>query len=321
MSPLFIAFSAFCHFGVPLALAAWLRSTRASTRVEWCVVLFALLAYLVVLVPAGAAWTMFGLTSRLALVLVLAVFLPGGFTRARLLPNFERPRGRTLATYLTAGLLLLLSLPAFPYIWTRHHYQGAPVSLDFPLRDGRYIVANGGGNEMVSPHAAVPAQRYALDVEKLGPLGARASALGSANVRRYAIYDTPVSAPCDGEVLFTRADLPDLAPPATDAEHPAGNHVVLRCASDEPVSVLLAHLEPGSLEANATLGARVIRGQLLARAGDSGNSSEPHLHIQAIRGEAPDIGAFLTGQAAPMLFDGRFLARNDVVNRDDAKPQ
>lgn len=321
MSPLLIAFSALGHFGVPLALGVWLRSTRAQTRVEWCVVLFALLAYVSVLVPAGAAWNMFGLTSRLALILVLAVLLPGGFTRARALPNFERPRGRTLAVYVTAGLLFLLSLPAFPYIWTRHHYEGAPVSLDFPLHDGRFIVANGGGNEMVNPHAAVPAQRYALDVEKLGPLGARASALSSADVRRYAIYDAPVHAPCDGTVLFTRADLADLAPPATDAEHPAGNHVVLRCEPGEPVSVLLAHLETGSVEANVTPGTRVTCGQLVARAGNTGNTSEPHLHIQAIRGEAPSVEAFMTGEAVPMLFAGRFPARNDVITRNDARPE
>ncbi len=322
MSSLLVAFSALCHFGVPLALGVWLRSTRAQTRVEWCVVLFALLAYISVLVPAGAAWTMFGLTSRLALIVVLAVLLPAGFTRARTLPNFERPRGRTLAMYLTAGLVLLLSLPALPYIWTRHHYEGAPVSLDFPLHDGRYIVPNGGGNEMVNPHAAVPAQRYALDIEKLGLLGARARALSSPDVHRYAIYDTAVYAPCDGVVLFTRADLPDLAPPATDVEHLAGNHVALRCDSGDAVSVLLAHLETGSVEANVTSAARVTRGQLLARAGNSGNTSEPHLHLQAIRGEAANVDAFLvTGEAVPMLFAGRFLARNDVVTRNDAAPQ
>lgn len=61
---------------------------------------------------------------------------------------------------------------------------------------------------------------------------------------------------------------------------------------------------------------RVRRGQPLARVGNSGNSSEPHLHLHAVRFTAPPPleTPFLLreGAAVPVLLDGRFLKRNDL---------
>jgi hypothetical protein len=50
-----------------------------------------------------------------------------------------------------------------------------------------------------------------------------------------------------------------------------------------------------------------------ASPGNSGNTSEPHLHVQANR-PAGDH-ATLAGEAVRMRFDGRFLSMNDVVSR------
>ena len=48
--------------------------------------------------------------------------------------------------------------------------------------------------------------------------------------------------------------------------------------------VLLAHLQQGSLA--VTAGQQVRRGEPLARVGNSGNTSEPHLHLQIQNGPA-----------------------------------
>ena len=56
---------------------------------------------------------------------------------------------------------------------------------------------------------------------------------------------------------------------------PAGNHVVLDLGSGE--YALLAHLRRGSVRVRP--GQRVRRGETLGRCGNSGNSSEPHLHF------------------------------------------
>mgnify|MGYP001148938784 FL=1 len=58
----------------------------------------------------------------------------------------------------------------------------------------------------------------------------------------------------------------------------AGNHVILALTGE--VYVLLAHLQNGSIR--VAVGDRVVVGQEIGSCGNSGNSTQPHLHIQAM---------------------------------------
>lgn len=57
----------------------------------------------------------------------------------------------------------------------------------------------------------------------------------------------------------------------------AGNHVVLELAPGGPV-VLLAHLRRGSVR--VAVGQRLRAGDIVGACGNSGNSTEPHVHLQ-----------------------------------------
>ena len=59
------------------------------------------------------------------------------------------------------------------------------------------------------------------------------------------------------------------------------------------------------------VGDKVKTGQPIGRAGNTGNTSEPHLHIHVEKGgnEIP----ILKGEGIPIIFDGRFLVRNSLV--------
>jgi hypothetical protein len=72
------------------------------------------------------------------------------------------------------------------------------------------------------------------------------------------------------------------------------------------VEVVLAHLRSGSVA--VAEGERVTVGDVLGRVGNSGNTTQPHLHIHAERGGLP--GEILDGQGVPITFGGRFLVRN-----------
>ncbi|MEZ7171746.1 M23 family metallopeptidase [Sporosarcina sp. OR05] len=63
----------------------------------------------------------------------------------------------------------------------------------------------------------------------------------------------------------------------------------------------MAHMKEGSVA--VAKGDTVTTGQLLGKVGNSGNTSEPHLHIHAE----------LDGKGVPLTFDGRFLVRNQLV--------
>lgn len=108
--------------------------------------------------------------------------------------------------------------------------------------------------------------------------------------------------------------LPDENAPHPDPENPAGNHVVVRCAQ-QGVDVLLAHVMNGSVAVKP--GQSVEVGQFLGRVGNSGNSSEPHLHIHAVK---TGSGSVLDGEGVPIRFDGRFLVRNSLVLRQRRPP-
>jgi murein DD-endopeptidase MepM/ murein hydrolase activator NlpD len=74
----------------------------------------------------------------------------------------------------------------------------------------------------------------------------------------------------------------------------AGNHVILELP-DHGVYVLLAHLRAGSIRVGT--GESVAVGQELAACGNSGNSTQPHLHIQAMDAADPH-----TARGVPVSF-------------------
>jgi hypothetical protein len=190
-------------------------------------------------------------------------------------------------------------------------YTNTAISLEYPLQKGTYYVAHGGSNTTLNYHVAVPPQKYALDIVALNLFGSKATGLLPSELERYVIYGHTVHSPINGEVIGVVDGLPDLTPPEMNGSQPAGNHIWLRV---DDVYIVLAHLMNGSITVKA--GDRVERGQPLGRVGNSGNTTEPHLHIHAVKySTPPEISTeFLlrNGTAVPMLFEGRFLSSNDV---------
>lgn len=62
-----------------------------------------------------------------------------------------------------------------------------------------------------------------------------------------------------------------------------GNHVILDIGNG--FYAFYAHLQPGSLR--VSLGEKVHRGQVLGLVGNSGNSTEPHLHFHISNANSP----------------------------------
>ena len=114
----------------------------------------------------------------------------------------------------------------------------------------------------------------------------------------------------------TRDGLADMpVGPLTEAGRaaPYGNSVFIHCESD--ITVVLAHMKPASV--------RVAAGDVLGAVGNSGNTSEPHLHLHAVRGRVADPQhALADAEPVPLSIDGRFLVRNDrlVVSSRGKQP-
>ncbi len=282
-----------------------------------------------VLLPAYLIWDLyrtkeFTKTGRHLLVLITALSLTFIFFIARwditsiylrwLLPFgflaaagriYQRPvtgkqKGRVAFLWIWAVLGMLL---VGYVIWAKVPPDGA-ADLATPLRDGPYYVAHGGNTTLLNYHHRSKSQAFALDIAQLSNLGHDDSL--SKDLDDYEIYGDPVHSPCTGTVFEAVGDLDNLIPPDTDRKNLAGNHVVVDC-ENEDVRVVMAHLQKDSLEVEK--GDTVTEGDPVGRAGNSGNTTQPHLHIHAVAA-GEDI---LKGRGVPITLDGRFPTRNSLI--------
>ena len=301
---------------LPLALGIRLWRVACSRRVEWFLNALSVAAYLALIAVVGI-W------------LLVPWYMPYGFALMALAAAAAswRRSGRSFppcAVRTRAGFRAgcnRAAMAAFCFValvWALSGYLppgGPAVRLASPLKNGEFYVVNGGYSILINPHLktlereplrAYRGQSYALDIVKLNRYGLRAQGIWPQDLAGYEIFGEPLYAPCDGEVLFTENRLPDRVPPEHDRQNPAGNFVYLECGAS---GVLLAHLMQSSVA--VAPGDRVREGQQIGRVGNSGYSTEPHLHIHAQRGGGAD---FLAADPLPLQVAGRTLVRNSRID-------
>lgn len=232
--------------------------------------------------------------------------------------------------WFSAAVFASLALYAANSVWfavrARDNPSGRSIDLSSPLGTGTYLVANGGSSPAVNSHATLHDQSVAghlpywgtangVDIVALDRWGLRSDGILPAEPDRYVIFGRTVIAPCAGIVITAVDGLPEMQVPKTDKDHLAGNHVILRCSEAD---ILLGHFQQGSVVVRARQ--KLAVGDAIAQVGNSGNTSEPHLHINAQEpgtAEAPFSGAPIT-----IRINGRYLVRNDrfVVARASGEP-
>jgi murein DD-endopeptidase MepM/ murein hydrolase activator NlpD len=178
-----------------------------------------------------------------------------------------------------------------------------PLRLPF---DGEWTVFNGGRTLATNPHAAARNQRFAVD---LAVVRDGRTFRGDGNgLADYHVWGAPVLAPAAGKVVATVDGLPDNTMGTTDRENLAGNHVILDHGNGE--YSFLAHFQRASLA--VIEGQEVEAGHALGRVGNSGNSSEPHLHYHL-----QDGPVFAEAESMPAAFvdyvaDDRPVGRGEL---------
>jgi hypothetical protein len=189
-----------------------------------------------------------------------------------------------------------------------------PVQLHFPFDEGRYPVVQGGAEILGNRHVSLldgdkpeaRGQAYGVDLVEVNRFGFRAAGLLPRDPEKYVIFGRTVRAPIDGRVAQVEAELPDHPPPQHDPERPNGNHVWL---TDGEVEILLAHLKEDSIRVEPD--DEVEAGDPLGEIGNSGRTTEPHLHIHAQR--PAQSGPRMSGEPLPVTFDGTFPRQAMVI--------
>jgi peptidase M23-like protein len=164
-----------------------------------------------------------------------------------------------------------------------------------PLRGGVWLAANGpaaasGHRRALIPIGGVPAiaQRFAIDYVKVGD-DFRTFSGDSLKNESYHADGNDALAVADGIVVAVKDSIPENIPGPTSRAVPitletvGGNHVIIDIGDGR--YAFYAHLKPGSVRVR--LGERVGRGQVIGLVGNSGNSTEPHLHFHVSDGNSP----------------------------------
>jgi hypothetical protein len=160
----------------------------------------------------------------------------------------------------------------------------------------------------VSPHRGamvavggrlLAAERYAIDWIQSDDEGRIVLPDDSTRLEDFPAYGEPILSVADGEVVKVVEGMSDVKPgvldPNNTLKEAGGNHVIVDIGGGR--YTFYAHLQPDSIEVEE--GERVTRGQQLARVGNSGNTTAPHLHFHMM--DAPlEFGA---DHNLPYVFD------------------
>ena len=163
-------------------------------------------------------------------------------------------------------------------MYVKPHVQDSKLDrnttpMDLPF-NGEWFVYWGGETEAENYHMADKNQQFAYDILKVAN-GASYEGDPLKN-ESYFAFGADILAPCDAVVEMAVDGVPDNVPGETNPIFLTGNTVVLKTVAGE--FILMCHLKQGSVRVGK--GDKVVKGQVLAQCGNSGNTTEPHLHMQ-----------------------------------------
>jgi murein DD-endopeptidase MepM/ murein hydrolase activator NlpD len=178
----------------------------------------------------------------------------------------------------------------------------APLHLPFK---GTWTVVWGGRTLEQNYHAMTGDQRFAYDL-LVTKNGKSHSGDGKRNDQYFA-YGQPLYAPAAGTVVTAVDGVRDNEPGELNPDQAAGNYVVIDHGQGE--FSLVAHMRPGSEKVK--VGQKVKAGQLLGLCGNSGNSSEAHLHYHLQNGPRFGAAEGLPAQFLGYQADGVRVSRGE----------
>ena len=147
------------------------------------------------------------------------------------------------------------------------------TKLILPFK-GKWNVGWGGDTVDLNYHVQYKAQKNAFDFLITDNEGKTYITNGRTNIDYYA-FGKEIIAPCDAEVVLAVDGIEDNKPGELNPLYIPGNTVILKTENDEYLFFL--HFQQHSVKVKE--GQKVKKGDLLGLCGNSGNSSEPHLHF------------------------------------------
>lgn len=170
------------------------------------------------------------------------------------------------------------------------------VKYQLPFH-GEWYTGNGGVTKNTSHSWEIIPQRFAYDFYIVDEEGSSYNG-DSKDLHSYYCYGKDILAPADGIVISIKNSFPDcriMDDGQADPDTPdiGGNRIIIRHSSTEYSTI--CHLMPQSITVNK--GQKVRCGDVIARCGNSGNTTEPHIHFQV-----QNTAHFYSCLGIPILF-------------------
>ncbi|WP_316757693.1 peptidoglycan DD-metalloendopeptidase family protein [Pedobacter aquatilis] len=164
---------------------------------------------------------------------------------------------------------------------------------------GEWAVVWGGDTEALNYHVTSETQKGAFDMLIKNSKGNSYKTNGKTNADFYA-FGQELIAPCDGEVVLVIDGIEDNEPGKMNPAQATGNTVIIKSLNDE--YLVFAHFKRNSVIVKK--GSKIKKGQLLGLCGNSGNSSEPHLHLHMQNTQYPNSGTGIKCFFDKIVVDG-----------------
>jgi hypothetical protein len=187
------------------------------------------------------------------------------------------------------------------------------IEIDFPLRDGSYLVTDGGnskrsrlmnyhyGSKVHKTKGTSQSMLYATDIVKMG----KGKHFFPRKNVQYPVWNEKLYCPMDGIVCKVISSIDDNTPFSGNYPYNTGNTVVIQNGN---LYLLLGHLQKGSIQ--VVEGSTVKKGDIFARVGNSGMSERPHLHMQLMRSNDSN---YWKGIGINIKFQGKNLYKNRII--------
>lgn len=196
-------------------------------------------------------------------------------------------------------------------LWVLPHSPNIPapeknsVSLQLPF-DGKWLTFWGGNTIELNQHYNIPFQKFAFDFVIVNDSGKTYSGDGT-DCEDYFAFGKNVLSPANGVVVNVITGVHDNTPFSMNPYSALGNCIIIQ--HDKNEYSVIAHIKNGSVLVKP--GDKENAGQIIGLCGNSGNSSEPHIHYHL-----QNTSIIQDGIGIPCSFDKILLWKQ---NKSDVK--
>lgn len=189
------------------------------------------------------------------------------------------------------------------------------TKLILPFNE-KWTVFWGGDTKELNYHVDHLSQKNAFDFLITNEKGKSFKTNGSTNEDYYA-FGKEIIAPCDAEVVLVVDGVKENKPGDMNPIYVTGNSVILKTMANE--FFVFAHFKQHSIQVKE--GQKIKQGTLLGLCGNSGNSSEPHLHFHIQNVEDLNVATGVKCYFEKIMVNGEIKSDHSPIKNEKIKNQ